>query len=438
MTSAFSDPPRSVCAAGRSVRQEGEPSMSSCQRAIAPNALPNPRSVRGWLVFCLVAFPLLLESPSPSVAQPSTISLDNIAESVSRRLQKVQTIHAIYSTKRVVRRGSLSARYEELRQPKPWEVCPPEDTVMLGRHELTTDGNSWRLDSKSMTWSYVANGTEEIDVSKVFHDGVGKQLFRSERLGSIEQRNELARALDVQSLFASFLTFESLFPDVASADLAILRQEPEEGGRNLVVVGNMDYNNPTRGGATRYEDSFDPSRGLIPTRLRCLLPSGKPYYEVQIEYLPHPLVEYAPASATNNLMNSETGEIEESCTLRVEKIEFGEPVAPAVFDLQFPAGTHVGDEISNLDYVVGEVPDGEKWVKAIAVQELMPQSPAAMRTPVPLREQSADAPLDSPGTDSEYRRLPHAVRWPWLIGLVVGLGCLVVLARSRVRKVPKP
>jgi hypothetical protein len=299
-----------------------------------------------WGTICLL-LTAIVGSPRSSLGEDDDDVLRKAREACQERLKKAGTIRIAWKREDLLRKSSMTRSLESDGTASPGVDYPSTDVKEQGRCRLILRGASWRYDVSRKTWTFTTNDvTRDLDTSSVFHENRYRTLRRDTHsgvTGNIGVKNEIQPSIDVQSILASFM-LPPFYTDDSS--VAVLRSQRTETGGKAVVLGNTDYNRPGVIGATRVEVTLDAERDLIPIRSASMYPDGNLLCESLITYREHPLVGYVPDVITINLMDVLDQKVRISRTLSVQEIAFGEAISDSTFDLPFPPGAFVSDNVA--------------------------------------------------------------------------------------------
>jgi len=165
-------------------------------------------------------------------------------------------------------------------------------------------------------------------------------------------RSPITRSGTLACVLVGFVTATASKMIFDVPNIEILRREEREEG-TVVVIGNTDYNDTRRQGATRWEWILSPALAYQMIENVEMLPDGGVVCRRRISYEEVPEFGHVPRSVriiTSTLANPELLRSVTSLTFRMR---FNETVDPAVFDFTFPPGTRIFDAQLKINYVVG-------------------------------------------------------------------------------------
>ncbi len=189
----------------------------------------------------------------------------------------------------------------------------------------------------------------------VYHEDRGRYYSAKGNRGWITKENVLMRHSQEAKLVLGWFFEEPAF--LYNERYEVLRVQGEIGSR-IVVVGNTDFNDPNLRGATRAEFEYSEELGWAVRSQRHMLPDGQIVVEGIFEYKEDESRRGIPDKLTfNNYSKRDPSVLKSHGEMTIEELEINIPVDRSIFELEFPSGTGVYDDILQLNYTVGSVGD---------------------------------------------------------------------------------
>ena len=252
---------------------------------------------------------------------------------------------------------------------------------------LTMRGADMRLDMAQLGWFHAKAVTLPSTSEHVYHNDIGRTLRITGREGTQDSINlKHGKIMAVNPIVPQGPSRKSLFfayssnPQGLYGDhVAALRMEKTAAGE-MLVVGNTDYNRPRWVGATRTEYYLDPRRDFLPVRHVMMLADGQIYYDTSIDYGEHDVVGFAPVRIkTIKYKMLDLAVIESTWDLPITSFDLNLDLEEGFFEIDFPEGTIVTDEIENIEYKVGDAYAGRQSPK-LTVAEWIHGEPVTVET----------------------------------------------------------
>ena len=284
-----------------------------------------------------------------------------------------------------------------------------------------------RLDESQTSWNVSDAFMHPLTRSLTYHREKGQRLtlatFKTPSSGIKSGKITAENPIPQSAMWRKFLLLAySVEPeDLYGEQIAALRTQQTAAG-NMLVVGNTDYNRPRWMGATRTEFYLDPKRSFLPVRHVLMLADGQIVQDTSIEYTEHETLGFAPVQLKSiRYKKAEPSVIEFTWNFTFAVCSVNTSIPQEYFEIEFPVGTSVTDEIVDIQYKVGEihaVGQADHWVEDV-LAETSPRELGAGDFRLPAMEERAqtDAAMPSDGEDGNVPRTDQL----WLFALALGV-----------------
>lgn len=172
----------------------------------------------------------------------------------------------------------------------------------------------------------------------------------------------------------------------------------------IVVVGDSDFLtvNEAIGMAniSRYGFFLDPAMNYLPVGYEVRNSQGQRTRAGTLEYEPDPEIGFRPTGGTRTYFNGETQEITSDRIIEVEYLSVNIPIPAWRFEVDFPEGTSVVDNIAGIKYTIG-LDDPETLARmpppepTALLPEATPVDTPAPPPPILIDPVSTDPPADN-------------------------------------------
>ena len=366
-------------------------------------------------------------------------SLESIRDVTFERTSSLSSVQLQWSSERVIARGFLSTNFA-FRQ-REGDVEPPRDTKLNGIGSLALKGKSRRFDYEFQVWDAARQAPSSLSrQNAAFHGGEGRYVYFDSEDSDNPHRPEAGRTADPPSgdagkeggdalslFYMTPETRESQFVDYLDPTrYEVLRRETTLSGE-VVVVGDTDR---------RIEVYLDPTRKYLPVRLEDLKHDGSVQSLFEIAYVADSVAGWVPAGAVwierSGGLARDRDVIENVNQVLVTDLTLNEPIDDSHFEIEFPDGARVTDDIDGGWYYVG-LP---------AIEETPIEE-----TPALDREPQAQPPSPSPSSSANRRSAPLVLEpepagqsggyGRMLLGIgLVGMGALLIATFFYLRRRP--
>jgi hypothetical protein len=354
-------------------------------------------------------------------------SIDKVFEAWKQRQGRLHSARFEWTETRFYAKGSQGSMPAKLTGPPKTTTlapAPSEDVTHKDTHSslllsgrlvrYMTDAPEWkRRDARFAPRTYTGayNGKTNIRYYSELADGSATADDTSHRLGvmSSGERNNIIRAL---YLFPFRLHYRALDPEIGLlragewrvADAGVL------AGRECLVLRKK---NETLGAVTCW---VDPKSEYCILRYETYYPNGKVDLRVDIRYQADASHGSVPSHWVAYRFGTQ-GQLHESCTGQLTKHEFNPQLSDEAFELPFPEGTEVTDEMTKTSFIVRK-----NRVKRLVLNE--------ERVRGATYEQLAT-------TETGMAALPPRSKWYlvlWINLAIVAVGSLCLIIRRRWKK----
>jgi hypothetical protein len=227
------------------------------------------------------------------------------------------------------------------------------------RRVVVIAGNSMRHERSGDVWTHTTGATEHHANYAVFDGRRSKMLDETIRkddaLHSTGYVRLTDRHTDVQNIYLSpilrhFRPISPTFTCFKLDSLKVLRTDDAvNGDRCIVLEEKQDHKFWNR----KYW--IVPDKDMAVIRFAGVRPDGTTDHQVDTEFRKDARFGWIPSS-WKAIRCGREGKVFSSASNRVTEIEVNTPIPDSTFDIEFPAGTEVDDDISKRRYIVK--PDG--------------------------------------------------------------------------------
>lgn len=349
--------------------------------------------------FALVALclGLSLVAAQPPATAPA-VTMDDIKKAWQERQDKVKTLKMSWKRVVVKPKGSLDFLIPRFDVPGVTAPQPPRDIQLIGEADLVlAENHRFRYDCRRETWWMASQSAKPFRHSAIFN---GKDYLHSDSSVADPTKEQSA----VQSASQAVVSLESLelYPIWwwACGAKGVTGQEPlaayDTDGRTVLHKGVscmlLEAKSRTTGSSERLTLT---ANGYLPVSFVSSR-QGKPVTQLDIEYDTKNST-FAMPSKWRYVTRFVSGVTNESFEATVTACEVGVAVAESHFQLKPPPGTVVVDTRQRPESVALVLPDGNT-------------SDAVDRRTVKTYEELVAIAQ------------PRAVRWPWIVAAVSGVG----------------
>jgi len=325
---------------------------------------------------CLVSSISLSHAPATLNPAPELPTLDEVRRIAEERRPHTDSCRFELSSEVTTVKGAynLERRASHL-NPDPAVDIPGSEIPLPCSMKIIFHGGAIRKETLQTIWNISTNSPDEYHEITTFKDGLCRRLYISGKSARLTTRND-AVGLSLKT-FWDGLTLDYL----STPNLAVLREMDWEG-KSVLIVGNTDYNDmlidgrPVLG-ATRMEFYLDPSRGYLPVRYLHMLPSGIVVNDIQIKYADQSGVGFFPSLVSWQSNVPVSGELMNYATVQLSSLTLNEPIDPSVFDLEFPPGYTLVDEIREEEDIIGEPGSPDTFIAYTGSRASDPYAPLA-------------------------------------------------------------
>ena len=274
-----------------------------------------------------------------------SVKAEKVASIVKRLMESQQSVRSVrYKWER-------QSFYPKNSKPL-WDLShkeigrgPNEDTTVQDQFSVVIDRGKIRMDKKIFSWHANEGRFVPRGMSWCYVDGISKRYNVEEKVGTIARHDESRRHLANADLSPSICAYR-LFDDslgLARPHEVRLAGRGDYGGHPCLVVEKLFQNGHT------YRWALAEDQGHRPVSFRSITSDGDVVMDVSMQYEPDETIGWRLASWISTYPR-------ERSILKavVSEVRFNEPVSPETFDLEFPPGTKVYDDVGGVKYTKGE------------------------------------------------------------------------------------
>ncbi len=276
-----------------------------------------------WLLAGTAAMGVLLAATRNAASQDAAPTLDTILRAWQERQDRAH---------------SFTFEWEQREQ---WATTG-QDFLQRGRLDIDGDRVNYQFEREKQQLASVRQVYIGDELRKLtgFQGGSPHGVVRS------RVQDDSLRDVD---LIPMLMTYRAMLPAISSLSrehCTLLEQRGNIGGREcLIVECRASDDSPAR----LYW--VDPALNYVVVRFAEGI-HGEEYLREDIQYRRDP--RYGPVPGEWRVVYlPEKGSLAMSKTYRMTRYEFNEPIAPERFELAFPRGTRVSDQVANRRYVEG-------------------------------------------------------------------------------------
>jgi len=382
------------------------------------------RVSRGTLLRrCIAALTIALCAGGWAASQVrDTPTLEDVRRAQLDRVGKIDTV-------------KMSWNGETLRMNSSDPDAPETPITTIASAKLAIAGSStWiRQDKEIWNASRKEVQSDYVDIA-TFHDGIGKSLRPNRGDGNVLTRNEVTTYIVSKVLTMSYRA-DAKF--LTAPNMAVLRIEATNDGER-VVLGNTNFYDDVASGQSipnrnRREYYLYPARDFILTKYVARYRDGRIRGEATVNYSKDEAGGFVPEEI---IYVGYSGD--KSVRIRhhffVEEFVLNDVIDPALFELEFPPGTRVSDEILGTEYIVGkniDIDDAMAWVDqtlADITDTGTPSKSAALQV-APPQPESATPLIPAPGEDAQDKLPRRYILAAALLGALLLAAAATTYAR---------
>jgi len=285
------------------------------------------------------------------------VNLERVFNTIRQREGRVKTVQYTWTSKKVVPKGSMPVADPTTGLSVPSDL-PTEDTEIDHVHKLVIDGHFVRHDAEGLIW-FVGLGTGEFvphaETTVFGADGVERGLFHSSEgkpSGVIGPLGYIPGRIECEAVLQGYRLLDAVLGRISPSEVRLAGRAELRGHPCVLIEKREDvWEFPI---TKRWWLAQDMGYSVL--RWETQRDSAEASSRTDMNYGPDQQIGWRLASWSVTTSSGAHGEGVTSTNVPTD-IRLNQPVDAHAFDITFPPGTYVSDELRGVRHVVGDQPE---------------------------------------------------------------------------------